>query len=71
LLRVVFPRAVGLREMIIVQLLTQLLYNSNNFFFEIIIESVLLQVGRAFTAASLKGICSLSFRENFKKVTKT
>jgi hypothetical protein len=26
---------------------------------------------RAFTAASLKGVCFLSFRKNFKKVTKT
>jgi mRNA-degrading endonuclease YafQ of YafQ-DinJ toxin-antitoxin module len=26
---------------------------------------------RAFTATSLKGVCSLSFRKNFKKVTKT
>jgi hypothetical protein len=26
---------------------------------------------RAFTAASLKGVCFLSFRKKFKKVTKT
>jgi hypothetical protein len=26
---------------------------------------------RAFTTASLKGVCSLSFRKNFKKVTKS